>query len=54
MTCKDCCNYPCCPYLSYFNRDKDVGCVEFIKMGDYRTTVVTSNIENPERKLYET
>ena len=47
MTCKDCCNYPYCPYLCYFNHDKDVGCVEFIKAGDYRTTVVTNSIEDP-------
>ena len=48
MTCKDCCKYPYCPYLYYFNHDKDVTCLEFIKKDDYRTTIVTNNIENPK------
>lgn len=43
MSCKDCCKELYCPYLLYFNHDRDIACIEFIEAGETTTTTNTLN-----------
>ena len=42
MACKDCYSAKWCPYLHYFNHDRDVGCIDYIDANNYQTSVSTN------------
>lgn len=51
MNCKDCCKELYCPYLLYFNHDRNIPCIEFIEAGETTTTTNTLNDVEIRRDL---
>lgn len=45
MNCKECYKEQWCPFIHYFNHNKDVGCIEFVRVGE-QTIITTTNSLN--------